>query len=82
MVAAAGARKKAVRENSFLYLGFMPAFVRHAQFFSSFGPSSGQNCSTVGGRHPLSETVFVSSFSIRWLKCPFHGDYLKLLYTC
>lgn len=57
-------------------LSFIELFVRNGQFFSAFGPASGQNLTTIFGSHPCPEPVLVYPFSSRGLKCPFH-DYLK-----
>ncbi len=43
---------------------------------SSFCSSGFQYSSTIGSRHSKSETVFVSSFSTRRLKCSFHDAML------
>ena len=39
---------------------------------TALGSSCGQNFTAILGRHSLSETMLVSSFSIPWLKGSFH----------
>ena len=75
VIVVAGAKeriKKAACKSSFFILMLVSALVRNSQFFSSFSSSSSYNCSTVSGRHSFSETMFVSSLSVGWLKCTFH----------
>ena len=47
-------------------------FIRYAQLFPAFCPAVCQHSSAIGCRHSLPETMLVSSFPVRWLKCPFH----------
>ena len=64
VIVVAGAKeriKKAACKSSFFILMLVSALVRNSQFFS-----------TVSGRHSFSETMFVSSLSVGWLKCTFH----------
>jgi hypothetical protein len=53
----------------FLFTG---KIIRHCQLFPAPCPAARQHFPAIGRRHPLSETVFVSFFPGRWLKCPFH----------
>ena len=59
-------------------LFFVSRFRRYRYFLSAFSSASCQHFSTVYSSHSLSKTVFVSSFSFRWLKCSFAHDYKSL----
>lgn len=50
----------------------MPSFVGNSQFLTTFGAATGQYSSTISSRHPLAETVLISSFALRRLKRSFH----------
>jgi hypothetical protein len=50
----------------------MQLLVRYAELFTAFCPSAGYYCPAAGSSHTLTEAVFVSSFTIAGLKCPFH----------
>ena len=47
-------------------------FVRNGQLLASFSTTRSQNSTTVCGRHSLTESVFVSSLSVRGLVGSFH----------
>lgn len=55
-------------------------FVRNRESFSSFCSSTGKNFSSVCSRHSFTEPVLISSFSYRWLKCPFHRSIFLILF--
>lgn len=65
---------------SFKGLCLVSVIVRYGQSFSAFCSSLGKNGSTAGSGHSFSETVFVSFFSVGWLKCTFHGTYFLILF--
>ena len=54
-------------------------FVRHSQLLATLGTTCGQNATTIGSSHSLTETVFVLSFSVRRLECSFHCYVLFML---
>ena len=65
--------KKAVGESAaFFILVLVSVLVRNGEFLSSLSSSSCENGSTARGGHSVSETMFVSSFPVVWLKCTFH----------
>ena len=47
-------------------------FVGYGQFLTTFGTTGCQYAATVGGSHSFTETVLVSSLSVRGLECSFH----------
>jgi putative component of membrane protein insertase Oxa1/YidC/SpoIIIJ protein YidD len=47
-------------------------FIGNSKSFSSFGPTASKYFSAISSRHSFTESVLVSFFSNRWLKCPFH----------
>ena len=51
---------------------FVTTFVRYRQFLAAFSAASSQYAATVSGHHSFTETVLVTSFTLRWLKCSFH----------
>jgi len=59
---------KALRE----CLCFMQLLARNGQFLSAFSPACCQYSSAIGSSHTLTETVFISSFSLRRLERSFH----------
>lgn len=55
----------------------LAAFVGNGQFLAAFFSSSFNNVTAIGSCHSFKKSVFVSSFSLRWLKCSFcHDNYL------
>lgn len=60
-------------------LRFVASFISDCQFSSSFGTTCGQYSASVCSCHSLTESVFVSSFPVGWLECPFHRFYLNYL---
>jgi hypothetical protein len=50
--------------------------VRNAQSLSAFSPACCKYSSAIGSRHTLTETVFISSFSLRRLKRSFHRYFI------
>ena len=50
----------------------MSFFVRNSQFLTTFSSSASKYSSTVSGFHSGSETMLISSFSLRRLECSFH----------
>ena len=51
-------------------------FVRNTQLFPSFSSSVGQDLLTISCRHPLTESVLVLAFPVRWLKCSLHDAFI------
>lgn len=51
---------------------FKSSFVRNSKFFSSFCSSSSYNLSSCFSTHSFTKSVFIFSFSSRWLECSFH----------
>lgn len=66
------------RLSFFLYqpLRFVTFLARNRKFFSAFSTPCSYNPAAAWSWHTLTETMFVSSFAIWGLKCPFH--YLKI----
>jgi hypothetical protein len=58
------------------------SLVGDGQSFSAFAAACGQHFSTIGGRHSLTETVLVGSFSQRGLKCSLHIINFILFFLC
>jgi hypothetical protein len=50
----------------------MLTFVAYGQFLASRTPAPVQDLAAVFAAHSLSETMFVLSFPVAGLKCPFH----------
>ena len=48
------------------------SLVGNSQSLSAFAATGGQHFSTIGGRHSLTETMLVGSFSQRGLECSLH----------
>ena len=62
------------------YNGFrILILVRNCKSLSAFGSSAGQNLAAVGSRHSLSETVLVSTFSVRRLISALHLSIVFIL---
>ena len=53
---------------------FQFRFVRNSQFLTTLFTTAGQNFTTVGGLHPLAETVNALAATSMWLKCTFHVE--------
>ena len=58
-------------KKNYYKLSFVHWGIRNSNSFSSFCSSCVNYFSTIFGSHSWSETMFVSSLSIRWLKCSF-----------
>ena len=56
-------------------------FVRDGQFLTTFSTTCSQYAATVSGCHSFTETVFVSSLSVRGLISSFHLSYLLCYYS-
>ena len=57
-------------------LCFMQFIVGNRQSLSAFGPSGCQYSSAISSCHALTETVFISSFSLRRLESSFHDRFI------
>jgi hypothetical protein len=53
---------------------FQFRFVGNSQFLTTLFTTAGQNFATVGGLHPLAETVNALAATSMWLKCTFHVE--------
>jgi hypothetical protein len=53
-------------------LYFMPGFVGYGQFFASSCTTVSQYGTSANSCHSFAKTVFVLSFTVVRLKCPFH----------
>jgi hypothetical protein len=62
-----------IPSNKYIYLLFMRFFAADCQFLTPFGSSACQYFSSVRSGHSFTKTVFVFSFSFRWLIGPFHN---------
>ena len=54
-------------------------FVRNSEFLAAFGTTCSQYSATVCGSHSLTESVLVSSLSVRGLECSFHFSYILFM---
>jgi ABC-type multidrug transport system fused ATPase/permease subunit len=52
-------------------------FAADGKFFSSFPAACSKDSSSVGRGHSFPETVFVQSFTLRWLVGPFHTSKIR-----
>ena len=55
-------------------------FVRNGEFLSALSATCSQYSTAIGGSHSLTETVLVSSLSVRGLECSFHLTSIFLCY--
>ena len=63
-------------------LRFVTWFVSYCKFCSTFGTTASQYAASVCCCHSFTKSVFVFSFSLRRLECPFHWFlYLALLFS-
>ena len=53
---------------------FQFRFVGNSQLLTTLFTTAGQNFATVGGLHPLAETVNALAATSMWLKCTFHVE--------
>lgn len=60
---------KVASRGLFFLKGFL---VRNRKFLSAFFPARCQYPATIGRGHSFTETVFILTFSFRWLECTFH----------
>ena len=60
---------------------FRVKLVRNSQFLTTFSTTLRQYATTVFAAHAATESMLVRSFSLRWLKSPFHYTiFLSLFY--
>ncbi len=59
-------------------LFFVSWFTRNSQFMSSFSSSTRKNFSSIRRLHSVHKSVFISSFSFRWLKRSFAHCFVSL----
>jgi hypothetical protein len=59
-------------------LFFVSRFARNSQFMSSFCSSTRKNFSSISRSHSVHKSVFISSFSFRWLKRSFAHCFVSL----
>ena len=50
----------------------VPIFVGDGEFLAAVAAAGGKDPAAVGGRHSLTETVFVHAFAVGGLECSFH----------